>query len=50
MLEKLLGAGSCGGSISHLTCRQAILLASLGGSTSLLWLKLLPLHSWGVGH
>jgi hypothetical protein len=31
MLEKLLGAKSFGGSINHLACRQAILLAYLGG-------------------
>ncbi len=30
MLEKLLGARSFGGSINHLACRQAILLAYLG--------------------
>ncbi len=30
MLEKLFGAGSFGGSISHLVCHQAILPASLG--------------------
>jgi hypothetical protein len=30
-LEKLLGAGSFGGSINHLACRQTILFVFLGG-------------------
>jgi len=46
-LEKLLGAGSFGGSINHLTCHQATLLTSLGrfGLPYVVW-TITPTFLW----
>jgi len=49
-LEKLLGAGSFGGSINHLTCHQPLFLLLWAGLASLMWFGLLPPHFCGVGH
>jgi hypothetical protein len=44
MLEKLLGVGSFGGYIDHLTHCQTIFLLFQAGSTSFLWFGLWLMH------
>jgi hypothetical protein len=49
-LEKILGMGFFGGFIGHLVYRHAIFFFFWASLVYLLWFRLLPPHSWGVGH